>query len=261
MIRLPQYCPPVPACQHARLAGGTCPPMGLLEPAVCKPGYFCPPGGEEQIICPAGSFCSVGAIAPTPCSVGARCAEGSIKNQTLLPFILLLLFDFALVLALIGIKVSAHWKMKHSGPGNSLESSLRKAITFIDKKRRTKQYHSLEDKTEVAFGARIAHVQQRNTGFHEALEEDYTYNMSFEENDKPNSDLQLFVQSLSKCIEATKFGLSFGFEDLSFHPNKTSKPILSEVTGYIDHGTLWGVMGASGAGKCMELDPAALDAV
>ena len=103
-----------------------------------------------------------------------------------------------------------------------MESSLRKAITFIDKKRRNKQYHSLEDKTEVALGARISHVQQRNTGFYKALKEDYMCNASFGENNKPSSDLQLFVQSLSKCIEVTKFGLSFGSEDLSFHPKRSA---------------------------------------
>jgi len=64
------------------------------------------------------------------------------------------------------------------------------------------------------------------------------------------TDLHRFVQSLSKCLGATKFGLSFEFEDLQFKPPKASKPILSQVSGKINAGSLWGVMGASGAGKC-----------
>ena len=67
---------------------------------------------------------------------------------------------------------------------------------------------------------------------------------------KTKTDLHLFVQSLSKCLGATKFGLSFEFQDLSFKPPKSTKPILSDVSGTINAGSLWGVMGASGAGKC-----------
>ena len=71
----------------------------------------------------------------------------------------------------------------------------------------------------------------------------------FERDKKPSSDLQLFIRSMSRCIGDTNFGLSFEFENLEFHPNKASKPVLSEVTGKINRGSLSGVMGASGAGK------------
>jgi ABC-type glutathione transport system ATPase component len=64
------------------------------------------------------------------------------------------------------------------------------------------------------------------------------------------TDLQQFVQSLSKCLGATKFGLSFEFENLGFKPPKSNKKILDQVSGTIHAGSLWGVMGASGAGKC-----------
>ncbi|KAL6718956.1 hypothetical protein ACLMJK_003191 [Lecanora helva] len=67
--------------------------------------------------------------------------------------------------------------------------------------------------------------------------------------DTADPDIQLFVQSLSKCTMASNFGLSFEFENLEFRPTKGSKPILSEVSGQIEGGTLCGVMGASGAGK------------
>ena len=63
------------------------------------------------------------------------------------------------------------------------------------------------------------------------------------------SDLGLFIQSLSR-LGGNHGGLSFGFESLGYQPQKNRKSILSGVTGTIDHGTLWGIMGASGAGKC-----------
>lgn len=69
-------------------------------------------------------------------------------------------------------------------------------------------------------------------------------------NGASRTDLQQFVQSLSRILGATKFGLSFEFQNLHFQPKGNPKPILSDVTGLIDAGSLWGVMGASGAGKC-----------
>ncbi|KAG0648294.1 hypothetical protein D0Z07_5520 [Hyphodiscus hymeniophilus] len=61
---LPQYCPPLPQCQAARLSGATCPPQSKLEPVICKGGYYCPKGGASQIKCPEGSFCPQGSYRP-----------------------------------------------------------------------------------------------------------------------------------------------------------------------------------------------------
>ena len=66
---------------------------------------------------------------------------------------------------------------------------------------------------------------------------------------KVEPEIHRFVQSLSNCTRVRRFGLSFGFESLKFQPNASAKPILSEVSGHINSGTLWGIMGASGAGK------------
>jgi hypothetical protein len=48
---LPQYCPPMPACEVARLSGGNCPPQGWYEPVLCDAGFYCPLGGKEKIPC------------------------------------------------------------------------------------------------------------------------------------------------------------------------------------------------------------------
>lgn len=101
---------------------------------------------------------------------------------------------------------------------------------------------------------RIMNLQRRPTGFEELgdMIDEFTYDDGQNEGEEQamSTDLQLFVQSLSKCFGGSKFGLTFEFEDLNFHPPKARKPILSQVSGLIDAGSLWGVMGASGAGKC-----------
>lgn len=62
-------------------------------------------------------------------------------------------------------------------------------------------------------------------------------------------ELKAFINSLSRAIDGSAFGLSFGFMDLSFHPKGSPKPILSNITGEIRRGAMVGVMGGSGAGK------------
>jgi ABC-type methionine transport system ATPase subunit len=47
-----------------------------------------------------------------------------------------------------------------------------------------------------------------------------------------------------------EFWTEFEFVDLRFQPKKSPKPILFDVSGRINSGAPWGVMGASGAGKC-----------
>ncbi|GAB7352706.1 hypothetical protein MBLNU459_g3063t1 [Dothideomycetes sp. NU459] len=63
-----------------------------------------------------------------------------------------------------------------------------------------------------------------------------------------NPDMQRFLGFLSRAIETKEVGLSFDFEGLSFE-TKQRKTILHDVTGSISRGTMWGIMGGSGAGK------------
>ena len=248
IVRLPQFCPPVPPCQHARLAGGTCvPAMGQLEPVVCQQGNYCPPGGQEQIQCPAGHFCSVGAYKPTPCSVGSKCPPGTSRDMSFLPLGLLVLIDCLLILLTAIPGVLAFFMKRRRKSGGS-RFSMRKAASFIDRDQKNKQYQWLEGGDDLPLEARISTVQRTDTGFGGAG--DLMSNERFESTDKPTTDLQLFIQSMAKCIGGNNFGLSFGFKDLMFQPKKASRPILSEVTGLIERGSFSGVMGASGAGKC-----------
>ena len=168
--------------------------------------------------------------------------------MSLLPLTLLAVLDLLLVGCTIGIKLFARRRGNLQKRGKSSGSYLTKAMSFVDKKQHAKQYQSLED-GDVLLEPRISHVRRANTGFSAAMDAAFLSKPNAIDYDDPNSNLQLFVQSLSKCIGAAIFGLSFEFVDLKFQPKKSSRPILSEVTGQIRSGLLSGVMGASGAGK------------
>ena len=63
-------------------------------------------------------------------------------------------------------------------------------------------------------------------------------------------EFRRFIASMSKCIEAKELGLSFTFLDLGLRLGSDGKELLGDFTGRIDSGSMWGIMGASGAGKC-----------
>ena len=153
-----------------------------------------------------------------------------------------------------------HKKEKHSfktpKTGPSLASRLGQTIPG-----RNKKYQEIGDPEEATpfeyridyeMEPRTTNLRHRPTGFEQL---GAINNFSHEEHfrktaEEDRTDLHLFVESLSKCLGNSNFGLSFEFEDLRFQPKKSPKPILSEVSGRINAGSLWGVMGASGAGKC-----------
>ena len=220
--------------------------MGPLEPIVCKEGNYCPKGGVTSIVCPAGHYCSRGAYEPTKCTVGARCPEGSYYNMTYLPLGFLIALDLVLIIWTLGAKFRERLKRKPRAAFKEPKSLLRRAVTLVDMEQHGQKYQPLED-DDCGVSSRIVTVQRSDTGFGGAAP--YAFDEVEPITAKPRSDLQLFIQSMSRCIGATSFGLSFEFIDLAFLPNKASRPILSEVTGNINRGTLSGVMGASGAGK------------
>lgn len=69
------------------------------------------------------------------------------------------------------------------------------------------------------------------------------------ENEEPTPQLMALVDSMRKATETARFGLSFQYKSLSYHPKGVPRPILHNVTGTITRGTLTSVMGGSGAGK------------
>ena len=252
----PQYCPPLVDCQVARLAGTTCyPPQGKFEPVMCKGGYYCPLGGAEQIQCPAGHYCTLGSYKPTACSPGASCPPGTNRNMSFLPPGLILAIDTLLLLLLLGWGLFFRFRgTKGARSRNNRSSSfyLKKATSFVDKTQKGTQYQSLDD-DDFSLEARITNVRRMDTGFGGAFDAASYVGERAAANEPPKSDLDLFIQSMSKSMDTSRFGLSFEFTDLTFKPKKAAKPVLSDVTGQINRGSLWGVMGASGAGKCTYL--------
>jgi ABC-type multidrug transport system ATPase subunit len=48
-------------------------------------------------------------------------------------------------------------------------------------------------------------------------------------------------------------GLAFQFRDLDYNVSHVSRSILRGISGHIRRGSMFGIMGPSGAGKCMPL--------
>lgn len=246
---LPQFCPPLTLCQEARLTGHTCQfegkniGMGPFEPVVCQQGFYCPPGGKEIIICPAGSYCQPGAPSPTPCPIGSRCPEGSFKAASLIPLAVLILVDILLVVGMFFHRLRSRVKRAAKSRLNVLKKpgSVKNEMTG---------YRVLQDDQEQDHEMMRIH----DAPSYSAPYTNDTWNGS-EGTPAVNvgkelpSQLQAFINSMRKATDAAHFGLSFNFNNLSFHPKKAPKPILQNVTGSIQRGSLVAVMGGSGAGK------------
>ncbi|KAH7313876.1 hypothetical protein B0I35DRAFT_355760 [Stachybotrys elegans] len=256
---LPQYCPPWGFCQSSRLAGEICQldgnnvPMGQFEPVVCQAGSYCPVESEgmESIKCPSGHYCQPGAATPTPCSLGSSCPEGSVRQLLLLPIIILIVVDVLLVVGFAFLKLRGRFR---SSARTNLGSTKRSPRGLMHT---NTGYKTLEDETEgeadqemLQIGSSYMPGQDTFTGFEAALAMEALQAMDEEvPNDDLPPQLRVFVESMRKATDATNFGLSFGYSGLKFQPRGVQNPILQNVTGSINRGSLAAVMGGSGAGK------------
>ncbi|KAG4440935.1 hypothetical protein IFR05_003564 [Cadophora sp. M221] len=218
----------------------------------CNLGFYC---GMEKIICPAGSYCPRGSIEPLKCGIGAKYPEGSMKSMSFLPLGILVIVDAVLVTLTILDRLRNRYKNRGAkGPTVNKKALLARGAGRFH----GNAYHELEennsfDDNDYQMESRITSIQRRPTGFEQlgTSEAAFIFQDQLKHDDgSQKTDLDLFVESLSKCLGVTRFGLSFEFQDLAFKPPKSNRKILSEVSGTINAGSLWGVMGASGAGKC-----------
>ncbi|GKT47666.1 putative Xaa-pro aminopeptidase [Colletotrichum spaethianum] len=230
--------------------------MGPFEPVICQAGNYCPEeeNGKVSRVCPTGSYCQPGAATPTPCLTGSRCPEGSSYELFLIPFVILIIVDVFMIMGMIIYRVRKRFQerqanksaavrppLKHRGMG-----SVRAQITG---------YRALSNDTDQEMLPVSATYMPKRTdsfggGFLAALD----LGSQSSVNTRPTSEqlnpqLMAFVSSMRRATDATNFGLSFSYSELSFQPKKSSKKILQNVTGSIDRGTLTAVMGGSGAGK------------
>ena len=257
---MPQYCYAIEACAKRRLAGGVCQwpdensvtvAQGLFEPVVCTPGYYCPVGAKEQTKCPSGSYCPPGSEKAIACGGGSRCPEGSQNEIVLIPLALLIVLDVLLILSFILLQIRARRR-----PARKVSRlNFRRQSPLKDLKEKKAGYESLDDDVEgIALESIIRPLKRVPTGFQAALDQQY-----LQGNENPvgldiesNMELRHFVDSMRKAIQGSVFGITFDFRNLSYQPRGPSKPILSQVSGSIGSGSLVGIMGGSGAGKCVE---------
>ncbi|KAM0340456.1 hypothetical protein ACHAPQ_001151 [Fusarium lateritium] len=269
---LPQSCPPLPPCTVARLSGLTCSfngsniAMGVFEPIVCQAGYYCPldQGGQKKIRCPQGSYCQPGASTPTPCLSGSRCPEGASYERYLIPVGVLIIIDFLLIVGMFVLMFRSRWQRTSKSHAGALRRhktmrAVKATITGGGYKELSDDHdqdHEMapmqsEYGTYSPYGRDFREGRSR-TGFEAALSRNRNSVYSSEQEQREldaNPQLKAFVESMRRAAEATNFGLSFRYSDLVFHPKKSPKPILQNVTGSIEQGQLVAVMGGSGAGK------------
>lgn len=218
---------------------------------MCQQGYYCPPenGGKQMLRCPQGSYCQPGASTPTPCAFGSSCPEGSQYERFWIPLAVLLIVDIllivgSLVLSLRG-RLRSNTKMHHT-PLDKYKSGGMLA--------RSTSYKQLSDDEDPDHDHEMMERmtpplrQDQWTGFQAALE---VPSVAPGENLDAglNPQLQAFVESMRKATSTVDFGMSFQYSDLKFQPKGSTKPILQNVTGSIEAGSLTAVMGGSGAGK------------
>ncbi|KAI0993528.1 hypothetical protein K3495_g14656, partial [Podosphaera aphanis] len=72
--------------------------------------------------------------------------------------------------------------------------------------------------------------------------------MDEEEFTTEKNSLSQYLASVKRCVESNEVGMSFGFKDIS-RVLDNGMEIIAPQSGFIEKGTLWGVMGGSGAGK------------
>lgn len=258
---LPQYCPPLDACQMMRLSSTTCTlqgkniGMGPFEPVICQGGYYCPKSakGLETLPCPSGSYCQPGASTPTPCAIGSHCPEGSSYQLFLIPLAVLIVVDVFSIIAFL------FWRFRQR-----ISEANRERIGKIKQRgmggmsSKITGYRALDDENDNQEDQEMlpldaTYMPRRAdtfSGLELALDMNHLQptNGRLADNQLPPHVMK-FVESMRRATDATDFGLSFSYSDLKFHPKKSSRPILQNVTGSIDRGTLAAVMGGSGAGK------------
>ncbi|KAI0467486.1 hypothetical protein F4859DRAFT_493510 [Xylaria cf. heliscus] len=255
---LPQYCPPITECQTSRLSGVPCQlnganiGMGPFEPVICQQGYYCPPssGGRKTLPCPAGTYCQPGAATPTPCAVGSYCPERSTYQVFVIPVILLLALDVALTIALIWYVINRRFRTTREAHGLARSkgfSAISASITGY------KELPDDVDQDHEVLQMSATYMPRRAdawAGFQAALDIPIPVDTDTEAYDQGlTPELRAFVDSMRKATDASQFGLSFTYNNLSFQPKGAAKPILQDVTGSIERGSLTAVMGGSGAGK------------
>ncbi|KAM0276451.1 hypothetical protein ACHAQH_006756 [Verticillium albo-atrum] len=261
---LPQFCPPLTICQQSRLAGEACKfegrniGMGVFEPIICQGGYYCPPAQKKTVRCPSGTYCQPGAPSPTPCGTGSYCPEGASGEVVVIPVGIVVIIDI-----FIGFLLLLFMFRRRRNNGKVMMAFP--SIPFVGKPSSKKGiqatitgYKQLDDETDQEMQPlQPTYLPYRaGNGFQAVLDVPVARAPTVKLRRANtlaalNPQLKAFVDSMSRAtdVQADNLGLSFAYHDLKFQPKGRPTPILQNVTGRIDKGSLVAVMGGSGAGK------------
>ena len=236
----PQYCPPTIPCQITRLGQikNTCDrPQGTYEPIVCPGGSFCPPGGKQQIICPSGHYCPIGSTEPTPCARVAICPAQSQRQIDISGLVAMLIIDLMIVLYFV-------WSYLHSRRSQSpRQSKADWPLPNLDVKRRS-LWTSSPLKRLSRRASRDSFVELQDVV--RTDEEGFVV-------DSSDSEFREFIEPLTACVHGNNATLSLDFQGIGYKLKGQEKAIITDITGTLKSGSLWGVMGASGSGKCTSI--------
>ena len=180
-----------------------------------------------MIRCPKGYYCTLGSFEPTKCQYGAICPAGSQKQIPTLGLGFLIAIDF---IVLIGVYLPSYLmklqRRRRENLARSPAAAVYKSRSLDLEKSPCSAKSACGESTSIHWPTRTAHEEISMI------------------------DFKRFIASMSKCIEAKELGLSFTFLDLGLRLGDDGKELLRDFTGRIDSGSMWGIMGASGAGKC-----------
>jgi ABC-type multidrug transport system ATPase subunit len=239
----------------------------VLEPKICANGHYCP-NGKEQIQCPEGTFCPSGSQTPFNCTYWSLCPAGSDHQIVLAPLWVTLIIDILLgILVAVGFGVSKWRKSRPkqyttpsadeshklgfyeaTGLLGSPNNSPRTSLTT------PRNISPASSTTLTPQLPHIAHTRRSNgrvdnmDGYVDDDQVSTFGGSEIEADYQNNPDLQRFIRSVSRSVTTRSIGLSFDFENLTYETRR-GKKILQEVTGTMPRGSMWGVMGGSGAGK------------
>jgi ABC-type multidrug transport system ATPase subunit len=254
-----------------RAMGQTCNPQGLLEPKICANGYYCP-NGKDEIKCPAGTFCPSGSRAPFNCTYGSLCPEESVNQIVLAPLWVTLVLDVVLgIMVAFGFGIS-RWRKSRpkkyttpTGPeprrsdvyegagllGSPVRSATNSPRMSLTTPGNVSPASSATLTPQLPHTAHMRRSNGRVDNMDGYVDDDQVSTFDDDEIEadfQNNPDFQRFIRSVSRSVTTQSIGLSFDFENLAYE-TKRGKKILQEVTGTMPRGSMWGVMGGSGAGK------------
>ena len=173
---------------------------------------------------------------------GARCPAESMREHELVPTYLVVAIDICLLLAiLIGYLIKKHrTRRRNQAAIRRQDDGVTDDVVFG-----TSPSASARRSHQLARTMPNRRTNVRADNYDGCADDDsFTSEQAF----ASNTAMQRLIFSIRKAVTTSTVGLSFGFRDLS-RTVGCDKTILEGVTGTIDRGTLFGVMGGSGAGK------------